>query len=178
MNTKLILNEQTSINEVSNYFDKLDPGKKVRARSLGDGQIELYVRKNSFKQFFTDKLRPDFLVKRDYIAARNYILEIIGREATFKKNLHLLLKVTHDLNSHNHDFRSNDISFGMIYLLHLPAEKIKSEKILKDHWKAANVDNFPKEMISSPGGQKIISEIIEAVKDPEDKKFFSETSMR
>ena len=85
MTTKLILKKDTSINEVSSYFDKLDPGKKVRARSLGDGQIELYVRKNSFKQFFTDNLRPDFLVKRDYIAARNHILKKIDQAAPFEK---------------------------------------------------------------------------------------------
>jgi hypothetical protein len=171
MTTKLIFNEKTSINEVSSYFDKLDSGKKVRARSLGDGQIELYVRKNSFKQFFTDKLRPDFLVKRDYITAREHIFKIIDQAAPFEKNSHLLFKIKQSLSNHNHDFCSHDISLGMQHLLHAPAEKKNSETILENHWKAANVDNFSKEMISGSGGQKIISKIIESVKDPEDKKI-------
>ena len=84
---KLILTQQTSISAVVDFFKVQDPTKKVRARDLGDGRTELYVRKDSFKQFFTDKLRPDFLVKRDYLKAKDHILNIIkNSDPAGKKN--------------------------------------------------------------------------------------------
>ncbi len=56
MNSKLILNKDTSLEDISRYFENIAPDKNVRARENKDGQIKLYVRKDSFKQFFTDKL--------------------------------------------------------------------------------------------------------------------------
>lgn len=48
---KLILNANTKLEDVANYFKNLGPDKQVRARELGDGRIQLYVRKDSPKQF-------------------------------------------------------------------------------------------------------------------------------
>jgi hypothetical protein len=67
---KLTLTKTTTLEEVTNYFKNLGPDKQVRARELGDGRIQLYVRKDSHKQFFTDKLKPDYLIKRDYANAK------------------------------------------------------------------------------------------------------------
>ncbi len=76
---KLTLTSSTTLEQVTNYFKDLGPDKQVRARELGDGRIQLYVRKDSHKQFFTDKLKPDYLIKRDYANAKKQILEIAMR---------------------------------------------------------------------------------------------------
>ena len=101
---KLIINKESSINEVTNYFENLDSSKRVRARDLGDGRIELYVRKDSFKQFFTDKLRPDSLVKRDYQKARDYIFSMLNQIDPSVENLPSLKCIKNPLTKHNHDF--------------------------------------------------------------------------
>ena len=76
---KLTLTKSTTLEQVTNYFKDLDPDKQVRARELGDGRIQLYVRKDSHKQFFTDKLKPDYLIKRDYANAKQQIIDIATR---------------------------------------------------------------------------------------------------
>jgi hypothetical protein len=76
---KLTLTENTTLEQVTNYFKNLGPDKQVRARELWDGRIQLYVRKDSAKQFFTDKLKPDYLIKRDYANAKQQIIDIASR---------------------------------------------------------------------------------------------------
>jgi hypothetical protein len=76
---KLTLTKSTTLEQVTNYFKDLGPDKQVRARELGDGRIQLYVRKDSYKQFFTDKLKPDYLIKRDYANAKQQIIDIAKR---------------------------------------------------------------------------------------------------
>ncbi len=76
---KLTLTKSTTLEDVTNYFKDLGPDKRVRARELGDGRIQLYVRKDSAKQFFTDKLKPDYLIKRDYANAKQQIIDIATR---------------------------------------------------------------------------------------------------
>lgn len=73
---KLILTKSTTLEQVTQYFKDLGQDKQVRARDLGDGRIQLYVRKDSCKQFFTDKLKPDYLIKRDYLNAKKQIHDI------------------------------------------------------------------------------------------------------
>ena len=105
MATKLTLDKNTSLEAITKYFEDAGWGNQVRARDLGEGRIELYVRKNSFKQFFTDKLRPDFLVQRDYIAARNHITGILERTDRLAKDLPFLSKIKENLNNHSRSFR-------------------------------------------------------------------------
>lgn len=76
---KLTLTNTTTLEQVTDYFKNLGPDKQVRARELGDGRIQLYVRKDTFKQFFTDKLKPDYLIKRDYANAKQQIIDIATR---------------------------------------------------------------------------------------------------
>ena len=66
---KLTLNKNTKLEDVAHYFKNLGPDKQVRARELADGRIQLYVRNDSRKQFFTDKLKPDYLIKRDAVSS-------------------------------------------------------------------------------------------------------------
>ena len=106
---KLALNQHTSINDVNSYFENLDPDKKVRARKIGGGQIELYVRKDSFKQFFTDKLRPDFLVKRDYQEARKLILEKVNQSAPENGKLTCLLNIKENFANHKSHFYPREL---------------------------------------------------------------------
>ena len=46
---KLIRNKTTTLEDVAKYFEDLGRDKQVRARELGDGRIQLYVRKDSHK---------------------------------------------------------------------------------------------------------------------------------
>ena len=100
----LVLNKDTSMSDVKDFFEGLSPEKRVRARKNDDGLIELYVRKNSFKQFFTDKLKLDFLVKRDYLEAKQHIFKILNQSGLNVEKFPSLKYVTEGLNYHSHDF--------------------------------------------------------------------------
>ncbi len=107
---KLTLNQHTSINDVNNYFENLDPDKQVRARKIGSGQIELYVRKDSFKQFFTDKLRLGFLVTRDYKEARIRILTIMNQAKLPTEELSCVHNIKQSIEIHKHDFYAGKLN--------------------------------------------------------------------
>lgn len=108
---KLILNEKTKLEDVTNYFKNLGPDKHVRARELGDGRIQLYVRKDSPKQFFTDKLKPDYLIKRDYLNARNKIFDMVCKiKDTREDKAHIIFHVRKTLDNHRHDFFVNEFN--------------------------------------------------------------------
>ena len=107
---KLTLNQNTSINDVNNYFEHLDPDKQVRARKTGSGEIELYVRKDSFKQFFTDKLRPGFLVACDYKEARTRILTIMSQAKLPLEELSSVHNIKQSIGLHKHDFYANKVN--------------------------------------------------------------------
>ena len=168
---KLIIDKESSINEVTNYFENLDSSKRVRARDLGDGRIELYVRKDSFKQFFTDKLRPDSLVKRDYQKARDYIFSMLNQIDPSVENLPSLKCITKPLTKHNHDFCVGIFNQGMHHFLHSSSQIENTKAIIKNNWRDADVYELLKTALPSEEGQKEISEIIKAVKDPEDRKI-------
>lgn len=114
---KLILNKNTSIEEVADYFRDLDPNKQVRARELGDGNIQLYVRKDSTKQFFTDKLKSEFLVKRDYLNARNQIFDMAGKIENTEKKASILFHIRRTLDNHSHNFFVNEFNQSLEPLL-------------------------------------------------------------
>ena len=109
---KLILNKTTSLEDVTNYFKDLGPDKQVRARELGDGRIQLYVRKDSHKQFFTDKLKPDYLIKRDYLNAKKQILEITNKLDNNFLKARMLSSVQRALEDkgHRHDFYTREFN--------------------------------------------------------------------
>ena len=72
--SSIILNQDTTITTVVNFLSVGNLNRQIRAKDLGNGEIRLYVRKDTFKQFFTDKLRLNSDVKRDYTKALNHIL--------------------------------------------------------------------------------------------------------
>ncbi|MFM8468160.1 MAG: hypothetical protein ACKOAO_11430 [Oxalobacteraceae bacterium] len=108
---KITIGHHTTINELSKFFHNLKDSKKVRARDLGNGQIQLYVRKNSFKQIFTDKLRLGFMVKRDYSSAVDCIKKILktnGSAHSIKYSEDQGL-VGQEFGKHTHDFSANTL---------------------------------------------------------------------
>jgi hypothetical protein len=137
---KLTLNQNTSINDVNNYFENLDPGKQVRARKIGGGQIELYVRKDSFKQFFTDKLRLGFLVTRDYKEARELILRALEKAGLPKEELLSVTEIKQSIGLHKHDFYADKVS----------NEFKKLSKYIKEQTQAKEVIDSTKVNIKMP----------------------------
>ena len=109
---KLILNKTTSLEDVTKYFKDLGPDTQVRARELGDGSIQLYVRKDSHKQFFTDKHKPDYLIKRDYLNAKKQILDIANRLDNNFLKARMLSSVQQALEDkgHRHDFYTHEFN--------------------------------------------------------------------
>ena len=111
---KLTLTKSTTLEQVTNYFKDLGPDKQVRARELGDGRIQLYVRKDSRKQFFTDKLKPDFLIKRDYANAKKQIIEIANKIGNNRNKACILSSVQKAIEgqgqAHKHDFYTNEFN--------------------------------------------------------------------
>ncbi len=131
---KLILTKSTTLEQVTDYFKNLGPDKRVRARELGDGRIQLYVRKDSAKQFFTDKLKPDYLTKRDYANAKQQIIDIATRmdiakrmgiprdkESPIQARLTFSVKkaIEGDGQAHSHDFYTNEFNRRMEYFMNL-----------------------------------------------------------
>lgn len=109
---KLILTKNTTLEQVTNYFKDLGPDKQVRARELRDGSIQLYVRNDSKKQFFTDKLKPDYLIKRDYLNAKKQILDIANKIDNNFLKARILCSVRQALENkgHRHDFYTNEFN--------------------------------------------------------------------
>jgi hypothetical protein len=108
---KLTLNKNTKLEDVAHYFKNLGPDKQVRARELADGRIQLYVRNDSRKQFFTDKLKPDYLIKRDYLNARNQIFDMACKiNDTRGDKARIIHHIRHTLDSHRHDFSTTEFN--------------------------------------------------------------------
>ncbi len=107
---KLTLNKDTTLEEVATYFKNLGPDKQVRARELEDGRIQLYVRKDSDKQFFIDKLKPDYLIKRDYLNARNKILDMACKIDNTREKATIVFHIRRTLDNHRHDFSTTEFN--------------------------------------------------------------------
>ncbi len=127
---KLILTKSTTLEQVTQYFKDLGPDKQVRARDLGDGRIQLYVRKDSCKQFFTDKLKPDYLIKRDYQNAKKQIHDIAKKIENHGNKGRILFNVQRalELEGHRHDIYTNEFNLRMQDFMNLN----KSTKICMD----------------------------------------------
>ena len=109
---KLILTKSTTLEQVTQYFKDLGQDKQVRARELGGGRIQLYVRKDSCKQFFTDKLKPDYLIKRDYLNAKKQIHDIAKKIENHGNKGRILFNVQRalELEGHRHDIYTNEFN--------------------------------------------------------------------
>ena len=167
----LILKQDTSMSDVKNFFEGLSPEKRVRARKNDDGLIELYVRKNSFKQFFTDKLKLDFLVKRDYLEAKEHIFKMLNQSGLDVEKFPSLSYVTKGLNYHSHDFVAEQFNSNKSSFLYFAPGIRDAKKLLGENWKAVNKDNLPTQLISSTKGKEEISKIIGLLKNPADQKI-------
>lgn len=102
--TSLTLTQDTSIEDVVYFLNFQNSESRIRAKDLGDGNIKLYVRKDTFKQFFTDKLRSSDDVQHDYNKARGRILDIIKKTDPDGENSRTLLSIKASLKENKHDF--------------------------------------------------------------------------
>ena len=91
--SSIIITQDTSLNTVLNFLNVGNSDKQIRAKDLGNGAIKLYVRKDTFKQFFTDKLRLSSNVKRDYTKARNHILNLVEKTDSSGKSTATILSI-------------------------------------------------------------------------------------
>jgi len=108
---KILLNDQTTYEQVKQFFSGLDDEARVRARN-GDDGVELYVRGSSTWHIFTDKLRLARDVKKDYQKAKDKLLSIFNgskdTDATYLlSNTKKLIETTRD---HKHDFRATQFN--------------------------------------------------------------------
>lgn len=170
--SKLILTQKTSVDEVNIFFKSDDLTKKVRARDLGNGQTELYVRKDSFKQFFTDKLRPDFLVKRDYLKAKNHILDIVKKSDPDGENSSAFLTIKKGMEYHKHDFYANNFSVYLNDAIYRKEEFTPLKEILEVDKSKANSLSAIGKIVNSKDIQEEITKVMNAIKDESDKDIF------
>jgi hypothetical protein len=190
MATKLTLNPSTTLTQVGDYF-KNNQTREIRARDLGGGNIQLYVRKDSFKQFFTDKLRLDYSVKRDYRKATDHILTIAKTLDPNRKHTISLHSISTPLNRQSLHFEARALSIAIkdfqgqsqgggeasvsnnnkindLKTKH--KERSDADTIINANFNAVNKDKTMKALISGADGQKEISKIINAVENNEDRK--------
>ena len=115
---KFVLNDTTTITQLNQFFAGLDDATKVRARDLGEGKIELYVRKDTFKQFFTDKLRLGFLVERDYSKAVDRIKKMAAANGSTKsiKYKDEQDSAREEFGRHTHDFSASGLKGHLQHL--------------------------------------------------------------
>lgn len=188
MATKLTLKQSTSLKEVGVYF-KENATREIRARDMGGGKIELYVRKDSFKQFFTDKLRLDYFVKRDYQAAKNQILDIVKKLGT--NGNQIIKDISLPLNRQSLHFEARALSTAIEVFQGRSQESGKAsvvtntnkspsknpykenndaDVIISGNFRAVDKDKTTKKLLGSTEGQEEVSKIINAVENNEDRK--------
>jgi hypothetical protein len=124
--SSIILNQDTTIRTVVKFLSVGNSNRQIRAKDLGNGEIRLYVRKDTFKQFFTDKLRLNSDVKRDYTKARNHILELVGKTDSSGKNLATILSIRANLPENKDGFYAKN-SIGLHKALY-PKDEISTLK--------------------------------------------------
>ncbi len=170
---KLILTQKTSVSDVAKFFKTQDlTMKKFRARDLGDGRIEIYVRKDSFEQFFTDKLRLGVLVERDYQKAKNHILNIIKKSDPAGENSSAFAGIKEGLDAHRQNFYSGEFSNHLNNALYRNEKLSLAKEILKLDRSTVNSLSAIGQTVNSPDVQQEISTVLQAIKDPGDKEIF------
>jgi hypothetical protein len=187
MPTKLTLNQNTSLTHVGDYF-KNNKTREIRARDLGGGNIQLYVRKDSFKQFFTDKLRLEYFVKQDYQAAKNQILNIVKELDPNGKQIISLQNISRPLNRQSLHFEapalskaikdfegqsqksSNTSAVTNSDSKNQYKQRTDARAIIGENFRAVDTDKAMEALISGADGQKEISTIINAVENKEDRE--------
>lgn len=165
---KLILTQQTSVSEVAQFFKVQNSKKQVRARDLGDGRIKLYVREDSFKQFFTDKLRFGFLVERDYLKAQNHVLNIIKKSDPAGENSSAFAGIKKGLDAHRQNFYSGEFSNHLDNALRPHEELSLAKEILKLDRLTVNSQIDIRQALNS---QEVL-QVVNAINDPVDKEIF------
>ncbi len=123
--TPFILDQNKSITDVIQFLNFTNSKSRIRARDLQDGRIELYVRDNSFKQFFTDKLRLRSHVKQDYNAARNRVWDMIKKADPDGENSCALMSIKKSLASNKHDFLTDSFAGSLKAALY-PQDEISA----------------------------------------------------
>lgn len=169
---KLILTQQTSVSEVAQFFKDQNSTKQVRARDLGDGRIKLYVREDSFKQFFTDKLRFGFLVERDYLKAQNHVLNIIKKSDPAGENSSAFAGIKKGLDAHRQNFYLGEFSNHLDDALYRNEELSLAKEILKLDGSLVNSLTAIGQTVNSPDVEREIETVLHAIKDPGDKEIF------
>jgi hypothetical protein len=168
--TRLTIKCDTSIDKVVNFLQFSEQGTRIRARNLNDGGIELYVRKDSFKQFFTDKLRLSCHVQQDYNAARSRILEIIKTADPAGENSSALSSIRHSLASDKHDFRVDGFQRDLSSAL--SSGTVKAKEILGIEYSQGDPRNDITKLIQKPKVQDEISKVMNSIKNSADRETF------
>ncbi len=168
--TRLTINSDTSIDKVVNFLQHCEQGTRIRARNLNDGGIELYVRKDSFKQFFTDKLRLSCHVQQDYNAARSRILEIIKTADPAGENSSALSSIRRSLASDKHDFRVDGFQRDLSSAL--SSGTVKAKEILGMDYSQGDPRHEITKLIRNSKAQEEISKVMNSIKNPADRETF------
>jgi hypothetical protein len=168
--TRLTIKSDTSIDQVVNFLQFSEQGTRIRARNLNDGGIELYVRKDSFKQFFTDKLRFGCYVQQDYNAARSRILEIIREADPAGENSSALSSIRRSLASDKYDFRADEFKKNLQTAL--SSGTVKAKEILGMEYSQGDLRNDITKLIRNSTAQEEISKVMNSIKNPADRETF------
>jgi hypothetical protein len=172
MNTanRLLIKSDTSIDKVVDFLNDTGQGKRIRARDLKDGGIELYVRKDSFKQFFTDKLRLSCHVQQDYNAARSLILDIIKAADPAGENSSALRSIKTSLASDKHDFRADGFERKLQTALNNGIAG--AQEILGMKFSQGDLRNDITKLIQNPEVKLEISKVMNSIENPAERKTF------
>jgi hypothetical protein len=168
--TRLTIKSDTSIDQVVNFLQFSEQGTRIRARNLNEGGIELYVRKDSFKQFFTDKLRFGCYVQQDYNAARSRILEIIKKADPAGENSSALSSIMRSLASDKYDFRADEFKKNLQTAL--SSETVKAKEILGMEYSQGDPRHEITKLIRNSKAQEEISKVMNSIKNPADRETF------
>lgn len=168
--TRITITQDTSINQIVDFLNYGNSKSRIRARDLKEGGIELYVRKNSLKQFFTDKLRLRCHVEQDYNAARNLILDIIKKADPAGENSFALLSIKNSVADNKHDFRLHEFSENLNSALTGGVELAK--QILELHGSPGNPDCTTGQFLRNEAVKAEISKVMNSITNPNDKKIF------
>jgi hypothetical protein len=169
--TRLTITSDTSIDKVVDFLNDTGHAQRIRARDHKDGRIELYVRKDSFKQFFTDKLRLSCHVQQDYNAARSLILDIIKKADPAGENSSALRSIKTSLASDKHDFRANGFERKLQNALN--SGIAEAMEILGMQYSNVDSRNEFAKFIQNPEVQEEILNVIESIKNPANYETFN-----
>ena len=174
---KITLYYGMSINELNQFFAGLDDTTKVRARDLGGGKIQLYVRKDTFKHFFTDKLRLGFLVEHDYSKAIDRIKEIVNDRISTKsiKYADEQKSAYEELKKHTHDFSASTLKQHLTRLAEQEKKQIRAKANLNSGFPSrAYFSDSVRQILRETESIKKTEQFIRSFAAPEESKKISD----